>query len=172
VSWLVFCIGATTIPIACLFAITRYRLYAIDRILSETLVYAGLVAILAGLYAGLTELLRRLFVAVTGERSDAVLVVTTLILATTLTPVRQWLERIAAKRFHPDQKAGDPARVGGPGDAGGTSADSSNGRQPPALALSPEAFEAIANRAAELAAQRVLERLAPEPQRAGEGSGS
>jgi hypothetical protein len=177
-AWLVFCIGATTIPIACLFAITRYRLYAIDRIISETLVYAGLVAILAGMYAGLTELLRRAFVAVTGERSDAILVVTTLVLATTLTPVRQWLERVAAKRFHPEgPKVGESVAGGGPAVGLDPNASAGRGQLPPNVVLSPDAFEAVANRAAELAAQRVLERLAPAAQpvggvRASEGRAS
>jgi hypothetical protein len=170
-AWLVFCLGATTIPIACLFAITRYRLYAIDRIISETLVYAGLVAILAGLYAGLNELLRRTFVAVTGERSDVALVITTLILATTLTPVRQWLERVAASRFHPsDRKTIDQGQAAGQSQVDAPTPDPGNGHQPAALLLTPEAFEAVANRAAELAAERVLARLGSTAERAGEGS--
>jgi hypothetical protein len=141
IVWLVFCAGAITIPIAFLVAITRYRLYAIDRIISGTIVYAGLVAILAGIYAGLNELLKRTFIAVTGEQSDAALVITTLVLAMTLTPVRQWLERLAAKRFG-SQPAAAPA---------GARADPMAGTP-----LDDAIVERIAERAAELSAARVI----------------
>jgi hypothetical protein len=146
-AWPAFCIGASTIPIACLFAITRYRLYEIDRIINGAFVYAALVAILAGLYAGLNELLKRTFVALTGQQSDVALVITTLILATTLTPVRQWLERVAARRLHHATSA--PPAAPAHAIAGGNGAG----------ALDPAMLESIATRAADLAAERVMAKL-------------
>jgi hypothetical protein len=132
VFWLIFCFGAISIPIAFLVAITRYRLYAIDRIINGTIVYFGLVAILAGIYAAVSELLKRLMIALTGQSSDLALVITTLVLATTLTPIRQFLERRAESRFKLPKK--------------------------PEVSLDSDTIEAIAGRAADLAVERVLQR--------------
>jgi hypothetical protein len=69
-------------------AILHHRLYDIDLILNRALVYIPLTAILAGLYAAGVALFQRLFVAVTGDRSDGAVVITTLVLAGLFTPVR------------------------------------------------------------------------------------
>jgi hypothetical protein len=97
--WLVLCLGGIVVPLAALIAILRYRLYEIETIISRTLVYGLLTAILAGMYAAGIRLFNSLFVSVTGENSDAALVLTTLILATTFTPIKSWLEsKVAARR--------------------------------------------------------------------------
>ena len=69
-------------------AILRYRLYDIDLIINRTIVYGALSAILAGVYTASITLSQRLFMAVTGERSDAAIVLTTLIVASTFTPLK------------------------------------------------------------------------------------
>src|SRR5262249_50714403 len=56
----------------------------------------------AGLYTATVSLFQRLFVAVTGDKSDAAIVLATLVLATTFTPIRKWLEGIVERRFPPD----------------------------------------------------------------------
>jgi hypothetical protein len=93
------------VPIAVGIAVTRYRLYEIDRLISRTLVYVPLTAIVAGLYAGVVALLQRVFQSVTGDRSDAAIVISTLVLAAVFTPLRKWLEGLVDKRF----KAAAPA---------------------------------------------------------------
>jgi hypothetical protein len=88
-------------PVAIVIAILRYRLYDIDSILSRAFVYGGLTAILAGLYAASIRLFNGLFTAVTGETSDLALVLTTLLLATTFTPLKGRLERFVDARLRP-----------------------------------------------------------------------
>jgi len=98
-AWLIFMAAAITVPLAALVAIMRYRLYDIDRLISKTFVLGALTAILAGLYTASLRMFTALFVGVTGENSDAALVLTTLVLATSFTPVKQRLEGIANERF-------------------------------------------------------------------------
>ncbi len=90
-------------PIAITIAILRYRLYDIDTIINRTFVYGALTAVLAGIYTASIRLFNDVFVAVTGESSDAALVITTLLLATSFTPIKRRLEAVAARRF--DQRA-------------------------------------------------------------------
>jgi hypothetical protein len=80
-------------------AVLRYRLYDIDVIVDRTLVFGALTAILAGLYAASIRLFQALFVGVTGESSDAALVLTTLVLATSFTPIKRRLETIVERRY-------------------------------------------------------------------------
>ncbi len=96
---LVASFGLLLVPIAVGIAVTRYRLYEIDRLISRTLVYVPLTAIVAGLYAGVVALLQRVFQSVTGDTSDAAIVISTLILASVFTPLRKWLEGIVDRRF-------------------------------------------------------------------------
>src|SRR6185503_16971830 len=64
-------------------------------------VYIPLTAILAGLYAAGVALFQRLFVAVTGDKSDGAVVITTLVLAGLFTPVKNGLQNFVDKRFKP-----------------------------------------------------------------------
>src|SRR4029453_14229739 len=70
-------------------------LWEIDRLVERTFVYGALTAILAGLYAATIRLLEALFVGVTGQSSDAALIIATLVLATTFTPGKSRLEHLA-----------------------------------------------------------------------------
>lgn len=98
-------VGLALLPVAIGVAILRYRLYDIDVIIRRTAVYVPLTAILAGLYAGLTALLQRAFIAATGQTSDAAVVASTLVLATLFTPVRTWLQGVVDRRFRDDGDA-------------------------------------------------------------------
>jgi hypothetical protein len=98
---LVAAIGLMLIPIAVGIAVTRYRLYEIDHLINRTLVYVPLTALLAGLYAATVALLQRVFQSVTGDKSDAAIIISTLILASVFTPLRKWLEGIVERRFKP-----------------------------------------------------------------------
>jgi hypothetical protein len=91
-------------------AVLRYRLYDIDVIVDRAFVYGALTAILAGLYAASVRLFQALFTTVTGETSDAALVLTTLVLATSFTPIKGRLETIVARRYRPkgERPATDP----------------------------------------------------------------
>ena len=90
---------SVALPAAVGMAILRYRLWEIDILINRTLVYVPLTAILSGLFAASTSLLQRLFVAITGAKSDGAIVLTTLILATTFTPIKNALQAFVDRRF-------------------------------------------------------------------------
>ena len=92
-------LSAALIPIAAGIAILRHRLLDIDLIINRTLAWAILTACLGGLYAASVALFQRIFVAVTGNTSDAVIVITTLLLAGLFTPMRKALEAVVDRRF-------------------------------------------------------------------------
>jgi hypothetical protein len=87
------------LPAAIGMAILRYRLWEIDILINRTLVYIPLTGILSGLYAASTSLLQRVFVAMTGTKSDGAIVLTTLILASTFTPIKNALQAFVDRRF-------------------------------------------------------------------------
>jgi hypothetical protein len=87
------------IPVALWIAITRYRLYEIDLILNRALVYAALTATLAGMYTASIGLFQKLFQGLTGENSDAAIILTTLSVAAAFTPVKNWLQTTVDSRF-------------------------------------------------------------------------
>lgn len=99
-------------------AVLRYRLYEIDLIINRTLVYGALSALLAGVYTASITLSQRLFVAITGERSDAAIVFTTLIVVSLFTPLKTRLQSIVDQRL----KMIPPAEVVSAGAAAATSA--------------------------------------------------
>jgi hypothetical protein len=108
-------IGGCAFPVATAMAITRHHLFGIERLVERALVYVPLMAILAGLYAATIALFQRIFMAVTGTSSEITVVLSTLILASMFTPIRQALERFVDRRFNP-KKPEDPlvtARVVG-----------------------------------------------------------
>jgi hypothetical protein len=98
-TYVILILAISSLPIAVLQAITRHRLYDIDTIIGRTVAYGALTAILAGVYAASVRLFNALFVAATGQESEAALVLTTLVVATTFTPIKTYLEKLAAKRF-------------------------------------------------------------------------
>jgi hypothetical protein len=70
-------------------------------ILNRALVYIPLTGILGGLYAAGVALFQRLFMTVTGDRSDAAIVITTLVMAGLFTPVKNSLQNFVDRRFKP-----------------------------------------------------------------------
>ncbi len=89
------------VPLAVVIAVLRYRLYEIDTLINRTLVYVPLVGIVAGIYAGMVALLQRLFVAATGNTSDAAAVISALALASVFTPIRNGIQSAVDRRFKP-----------------------------------------------------------------------
>jgi hypothetical protein len=103
-----FLLCVIPIPIAFAYAILRHRLWDIDALISRTIVYASLTAILAGLYTASITLTQRLFVAFTGERSSAAIALTTLVVAASFTPIRSFLQGIVD---HYVKQRPDPSRT-------------------------------------------------------------
>ena len=87
------------LPLAIGIAILRYHLYDIDLIINRTLVYGGLTAILAAVYAAAVTLLNRLFISVSGQKSDAAYVLTAFAVVVASSPVKDWLQREVDRRI-------------------------------------------------------------------------
>jgi hypothetical protein len=98
-EFLVFALTYTLVTVAAGTAILRYRLYEIDLIINRAIVYIALTAILAGAYSAFTATLQRLFVQLTGQSSEAAIVITVALIATLFTPVRNALQRLVDTRF-------------------------------------------------------------------------
>lgn len=94
-----FIFAYVSIPVAAAASILRYGLFEIDFIINRAIVYVAMTAILAGLYAGFTATLQKVSVALTGQNSDAAIVITVALIATLFTPVRNSLQRLVDTRF-------------------------------------------------------------------------
>jgi hypothetical protein len=106
-------VGTALIPLAVAAAVAHYRLYAIDRLVSRGFVYGLLIGILAGLAAATIQLLTALVKALTGESSDAVVVLTTLLLVSVIPPIRPRLEAVAKRLTHDPPMAASAISVTG-----------------------------------------------------------
>ena len=90
---------ALSIPATIGIAVLRYRLYEIDLIINRTMVYGGMTATLAALYAAVVALLNRLFISVSGQKSDAAFFVTAFVVVVAASPVKDWLQRQVDRRI-------------------------------------------------------------------------
>jgi hypothetical protein len=80
------------VPIAFALAITRYRLYEIDRLLNRAFAYGAATTVLATFYLVAISVAQRFFVAITGERSDAAIIIATAFAALAFTPLKNSLQ--------------------------------------------------------------------------------
>jgi hypothetical protein len=100
-SQLLFGSAILAIPVSCGIAITRYRLYDIDRIINRTLVYAILTALLVGIYVGAAVGLGGLVRSVTGQENNAlVIAASTLAVAALFGPARRRIQDFIDRRFY------------------------------------------------------------------------
>jgi hypothetical protein len=76
--------------------ILRYRLYEIDRIISRTLAYAVVTALLVGVYAGLVLLSTH----VLALKSPVAVAASTLAAAALFNPLRRRVQRVVDRRFN------------------------------------------------------------------------
>jgi hypothetical protein len=108
VSAVLNAVSFSLIPVAVGIAMLRYRLYEIDRIVSRTVSYVLLSAVLVGLYLLVVALLRPLLEPLTGSSSLAV-AASTLAVAAVFNPVRRRLQDAVDRRF--DRARYDAARA-------------------------------------------------------------
>jgi hypothetical protein len=98
---LVWPLTTLLIPISIGIAILRYRLWDIDALINKALVYGGLSALLAALYAGLVIGLEKLLGLFSGQANQPVVIVlSTLVIAALFQPVRHRLQQIIDHRFY------------------------------------------------------------------------
>ncbi|MGY1608703.1 MULTISPECIES: hypothetical protein [unclassified Geodermatophilus] len=95
-------------PAAIWVAVSRYRLYDLDRLASRTVSYALLTGLLLALYLGLVTGLRPLLTPLTGT-SELAVAASTLAVAAAFSPLRRRLQGVVDRRF--DRSRYDAARA-------------------------------------------------------------
>ena len=88
--------GVVAVPVTMGVAILRYRLYDIDRVISRTLSYAVVTALLVGFYIGIVALTTRALPL----SSPVGVALSTLAVAALFTPVRRRVQRTVDRRFN------------------------------------------------------------------------
>jgi hypothetical protein len=96
----VFAASMTLVPVAVGIAILRYHLYAIDRIINRVLVYSAVTALLAGVFAIVTVVVGGTLATVTPENQTVAVALSTLIVASLFSPIRQRIQRAVDRRFY------------------------------------------------------------------------
>jgi hypothetical protein len=95
-AWWIVSLALAAIPIAILFAVLRYRLYDIDRILSRTVSYVIVIGLLGAIYAlGLTAL-----TSVLDTESPLAVAASTLAVAALFNPLRRRVQAGVDRRFN------------------------------------------------------------------------
>ena len=103
-----YALAATAMPVAIGIAILRYRLYAIDRIISRTISYAVITAVLVGIFAAIVVGLQTILTQFT--RGDTVPVaVSTLVVFALFQPLRRRVQATVDRHF--DRARYDAERI-------------------------------------------------------------
>ena len=87
-------------PLSMMFSILRYRLWDIDFVVNRTLVYGTLTALLVLLFLASVTMLQTLFLRLTGQDSQAAIVLSTLLITVLFNPLRSRLQRLIDRRFY------------------------------------------------------------------------
>ena len=99
VSAALLALGIALVPVAVGIAILRHRLYDIDVLISQTLVYGSLSAVLGAGYFGSVILLQAVLAPITSG-SEAAVAVSTLGVVAVFSPARRWIQGLVDRRFY------------------------------------------------------------------------
>lgn len=92
-------VGFAALPVCCGIAIVRHGLFDIDRVVSRTVAYALMTAVLLGLY-GIGVVSLRAVLAPLAPDSDVAIAGSTLVVAALFRPVRRHVQQGVDRRFH------------------------------------------------------------------------
>ncbi len=98
-AWIPALIAYPLTPIAIGVAVMRYRLFEIDRIISRTIAYAGVSAVLFAVFGGLIIAIQSVLGSAVRGNSLAV-AISTLVAAALFNPVRLRMQRLVDRRFN------------------------------------------------------------------------
>jgi hypothetical protein len=96
-------------PVVIGLSVLKYRLYDIDIVIRRTLAYAALSILLALVYLASITVLQLLFAGISGQQSQAAIVISTLIIAALFNPLRRTLQNMIDRRFYRSRY--DAARI-------------------------------------------------------------
>jgi hypothetical protein len=99
ITWVPAAVGFTLPPIAIGIAVLRYRLFEIDRVISRTIGWAAITAILAATFAGLIVGLQAVLGSITQSRTPVV-AASTLVAFAVFQPVRRRVQAAVDHRFN------------------------------------------------------------------------
>jgi hypothetical protein len=106
VVWALWLVSTALLPVAIGVAILRYHLFAIDRIVSRTLSYALVTALLAGVFVVSNLALQAVLAGATGA-STVVVAGSTLLVAALFQPVRRPVQASVDRRFNRSRLDGE-----------------------------------------------------------------
>ncbi|HEY8632367.1 MAG TPA: hypothetical protein VIL50_04370 [Candidatus Limnocylindrales bacterium] len=105
-AWAVGLVAMACVPLAIGIAILRYRLYEIDRIVSRTVSYGAVTALLVAVFAGVNLALEALLASMTQAGTLAV-AASTLVVFALFQPVRRRVQGVVDHRFDRDRYEAD-----------------------------------------------------------------
>jgi hypothetical protein len=97
--WIPAIFAFPSVPIAIGFAVLRYRLYEIDRIVSRTLGWALVTAVILAVFAGTVVGLQALLIGITGSQTVPV-AASTLLAFALFQPLRSRVQSVVDRRFN------------------------------------------------------------------------
>jgi hypothetical protein len=97
--WLMILFAGLT-PVTVAIAVTRYRLYEIDRIVGKTVTYGLVTLLLFATFLVANLSLQRLLVSLTGVGSPLAVAASTLLVAALFSPIRGRVQAVVDRRFH------------------------------------------------------------------------